>query len=55
MATIRDCFVTGKWEADKDASKLLKEDGELLFVPLLVFLRRAPGKVFVHSILAENL
>ncbi|KAJ6661649.1 hypothetical protein lerEdw1_013888 [Lerista edwardsae] len=29
MDTIRDCFVTGKWEADKDASKLLKEDGEL--------------------------
>lgn len=29
MDTIRDCFVTGKWEADKDAAKLLKEDEEL--------------------------
>ncbi|XP_072280092.1 ribosome biogenesis protein BMS1 homolog [Pyxicephalus adspersus] len=29
MDCIRDCFVTGKWEADKDAEKLLKEDDEL--------------------------
>uniref|UniRef100_A0A674IFA8 Bms1-type G domain-containing protein n=1 Tax=Terrapene triunguis TaxID=2587831 RepID=A0A674IFA8_9SAUR len=29
MNSIRDCFVTGKWEADKDASKLLEEDEEL--------------------------
>lgn len=29
MDSIRDCFVTGKWEADKDAAKLLKEDGKL--------------------------
>ncbi|KAM4703708.1 ribosome biogenesis protein BMS1 homolog [Rhinophrynus dorsalis] len=26
---IRDCFVTGKWEADKDAEKLLQEDEEV--------------------------
>ncbi|OCT71985.1 ribosome biogenesis protein BMS1 homolog [Xenopus laevis] len=26
MDCIRDCFVTGKWEADKDAEKLLQED-----------------------------
>ncbi|KAJ7324387.1 hypothetical protein JRQ81_017407 [Phrynocephalus forsythii] len=29
MDSIRDCFVTGNWEADKDAAKLLKEDEEL--------------------------
>ncbi|XP_062831924.1 ribosome biogenesis protein BMS1 homolog [Anolis carolinensis] len=29
MNSIRDCFVTGNWEADKDAAKLLKEDEEL--------------------------
>ncbi|KAG9469029.1 hypothetical protein GDO78_021346 [Eleutherodactylus coqui] len=29
MDAIRDCFVTGKWEADKDAEKLLEEDEEL--------------------------
>ncbi|XP_075697838.1 ribosome biogenesis protein BMS1 homolog [Rhinoderma darwinii] len=29
MDCIRDCFVTGKWEADKDAEKLLQEDEEL--------------------------
>ncbi|XP_070608089.1 ribosome biogenesis protein BMS1 homolog [Erythrolamprus reginae] len=29
MESIRDCFVTGKWEADKDAEKLLKEDEEI--------------------------
>ncbi|XP_056387373.1 ribosome biogenesis protein BMS1 homolog [Hyla sarda] len=29
MDYIRDCFVTGKWEADKDAEKLLQEDEEL--------------------------
>ncbi|NP_001184133.1 ribosome biogenesis protein BMS1 homolog [Xenopus tropicalis] len=28
MDCIRDCFVTGKWEADKDAEKLLQEDEE---------------------------
>ncbi|KAH0623420.1 hypothetical protein JD844_006160 [Phrynosoma platyrhinos] len=27
--SIKDCFVTGNWEADKDAGKLLKEDEEL--------------------------
>ncbi|XP_015266933.1 PREDICTED: ribosome biogenesis protein BMS1 homolog, partial [Gekko japonicus] len=26
MDSIRDCFVTGNWEADKDAAKLLKDD-----------------------------
>ncbi|NP_001104620.2 ribosome biogenesis protein BMS1 homolog [Danio rerio] len=29
LASIRDCFVTGKWEEDKDAATLLKEDDEL--------------------------
>ncbi|XP_063814808.1 ribosome biogenesis protein BMS1 homolog [Pseudophryne corroboree] len=29
MDYIRDCFVTGKWESDKDAEKLLQEDEEL--------------------------
>lgn len=29
MNSVRDCFVTGKWEADKDAAKLLEEDEEL--------------------------
>ncbi|XP_028916105.1 ribosome biogenesis protein BMS1 homolog [Ornithorhynchus anatinus] len=29
MNNIRDCFVTGKWEADKDAAKLLEKDEEL--------------------------
>ncbi|CAH2321746.1 ribosome biogenesis BMS1 homolog [Pelobates cultripes] len=29
MDCIRDCFVTGKWEADKDAEKLLQEDEEV--------------------------
>nr|XP_044993231.1 ribosome biogenesis protein BMS1 homolog [Jaculus jaculus]XP_044993232.1 ribosome biogenesis protein BMS1 homolog [Jaculus jaculus]XP_044993233.1 ribosome biogenesis protein BMS1 homolog [Jaculus jaculus] len=29
MNSIRDCFVTGKWEEDKDAAKLLAEDEEL--------------------------
>uniref|UniRef100_A0A8C5R1C7 BMS1 ribosome biosis factor n=1 Tax=Leptobrachium leishanense TaxID=445787 RepID=A0A8C5R1C7_9ANUR len=29
MNSIRDCFVTGKWEADKDAEKLLQEDEEV--------------------------
>ncbi len=28
LASIRDCFVTGKWEEDKDAATLLKEDGK---------------------------
>lgn len=27
LASIRDCFVTGKWEGHKDAATLLKEDG----------------------------
>ncbi|XP_075573858.1 ribosome biogenesis protein BMS1 homolog isoform X2 [Pelecanus crispus] len=26
MSSIRDCFVTGKWEDDKDAAKLLEQD-----------------------------
>ncbi|XP_062989231.1 ribosome biogenesis protein BMS1 homolog [Elgaria multicarinata webbii] len=29
MDSIRDCFVTGNWEADKDAAKLLKDDEEI--------------------------
>ncbi|XP_032127934.1 ribosome biogenesis protein BMS1 homolog isoform X3 [Sapajus apella] len=29
MNSIRDCFVTGKWEDDKDAAKVLAEDEEL--------------------------
>ncbi|XP_053496000.1 ribosome biogenesis protein BMS1 homolog isoform X1 [Ictalurus furcatus] len=29
LASIRDCFVTGKWEGDKDAATLLKEDDEM--------------------------
>ncbi|NWZ22304.1 BMS1 protein, partial [Asarcornis scutulata] len=29
MSSIKDCFVTGKWEDDKDAAKLLEEDEEL--------------------------
>ncbi|NXS55209.1 BMS1 protein, partial [Brachypteracias leptosomus] len=29
MSSIRDCFVTGKWEDDKDAAKLLEGDEEL--------------------------
>ncbi|KAJ8365158.1 hypothetical protein SKAU_G00139890 [Synaphobranchus kaupii] len=29
LASIRDCFVTGTWEGDKDAATLLKEDEEL--------------------------
>ncbi|XP_075073238.1 ribosome biogenesis protein BMS1 homolog [Mixophyes fleayi] len=29
MDYIRDCFVTGKWESDKDAEKLLQDDEEL--------------------------
>lgn len=28
LASIRDCFVTGKWDEDKDARTLLKEDGK---------------------------
>lgn len=29
MNSIRDCFVTGKWEEDKDAAKVLADDEEL--------------------------
>ncbi|XP_066522644.1 ribosome biogenesis protein BMS1 homolog [Hoplias malabaricus] len=29
LASIRDCFVTGQWEGDKDAATLLKEDDDL--------------------------
>ncbi|KAM9716381.1 ribosome biogenesis protein BMS1 homolog [Menidia menidia] len=29
MDSIRDCFVTGKWEEDQDAATLLKQDEEL--------------------------
>ncbi|XP_035260562.1 ribosome biogenesis protein BMS1 homolog isoform X2 [Anguilla anguilla] len=29
LDSIRDCFVTGTWEGDKDAATLLKEDEEL--------------------------
>lgn len=28
LNSIRDCFVTGKWEEAQDAATLLKEDGE---------------------------
>lgn len=28
LSSIRDCFVTGKWEEGQDAATLLKEDGE---------------------------
>lgn len=28
LDSIRDCFVTGKWEEGQDAATLLKEDGE---------------------------
>lgn len=28
MNSIRDCFVTGKWEDDKDAAKILAEEGK---------------------------
>lgn len=31
LDSIRDCFVTGKWEADEDAENLLKEEDEDLF------------------------
>lgn len=30
LDSIRDCFVTGKWEDDQDAATLLKEDGKEL-------------------------
>nr|XP_027803704.2 ribosome biogenesis protein BMS1 homolog [Marmota flaviventris] len=29
MNSIKDCFVTGKWEEDKDAAKILADDEEL--------------------------
>ncbi|XP_072347438.1 ribosome biogenesis protein BMS1 homolog isoform X1 [Scyliorhinus torazame] len=29
MNSVRDCFVTGKWESDKDATTLLGEDDEV--------------------------
>ncbi|XP_028844933.1 ribosome biogenesis protein BMS1 homolog isoform X2 [Denticeps clupeoides] len=29
LASIRDCFVTGKWEGNTDAATLLKEDDEI--------------------------
>lgn len=29
LASIKDCFVTGKWEGDKDAETLLREDDKL--------------------------
>ncbi|XP_061665530.1 ribosome biogenesis protein BMS1 homolog isoform X2 [Syngnathoides biaculeatus] len=29
MNSIKDCFVTGKWEEDQDAATLLKEDDEI--------------------------
>lgn len=28
LNSIRDCFVTGKWEEGHDAATLLKEDGK---------------------------
>lgn len=28
LNSIRDCFVTGKWDEGQDAATLLKEDGE---------------------------
>ncbi|XP_061565271.1 ribosome biogenesis protein BMS1 homolog [Cololabis saira] len=29
LSSIRDCFVTGKWEEDRDAATLLQEDDEM--------------------------
>lgn len=26
--SIRDCFITGKWDATQDAATLLKQDGK---------------------------
>lgn len=28
LNSIRDCFVTGKWDENQDAATLLKEDGK---------------------------
>lgn len=28
LSSIRDCFVTGRWEEGRDAATLLKEDGK---------------------------
>lgn len=28
LNSIRDCFVTGKWDEGQDAATLLKEDGK---------------------------
>lgn len=28
LNSIRDCFVTGKWDDNQDAATLLKEDGK---------------------------
>ena len=32
MASVKDCFVTGKWQACEDAETLLEEDGGLIHV-----------------------
>ena len=40
---IKDCFVTGKWDASEDAQALLDLDGimssvlKLILIPILVF------------------
>lgn len=31
LDSIRDCFVTGKWEEDQDAATLLREDGKISY------------------------
>lgn len=40
MNSIRDCFVTGKWEEDKDAAKILAEDDEVKYC---ILQRRLPS------------
>jgi len=35
---IVDCFVTGKWEENKDAEALLQQDGKVLVLNLGCFL-----------------
>ena len=37
MASVKDCFVTGKWQACEDAETLLEEDGVWIHVlPLIM-------------------
>ena len=37
MEQIRDCFVTGKWEAGKDAAALLDDDDDGKVLLILLF------------------